>query len=101
MRMRVERRRLVGVAGDHDGDDVRIEEIEVFEKAQAVVPGAEVPVEDGEIDGLLIGEDERLLGVGGAEDLAAEVRAFEPFAEGLPHRLLVVHDQNGVHVHAF
>ena len=91
----VERRGLVGEAGDHDGDDVGVEHGEVFEQLQAVVAGPEVPVEDGQVDGLLVGLEQGGLGVGGGQDPAAEVGAFEPFAEGAANRVLVVHDQDG------
>ena len=72
-----------------------IEDGEVFEQLQAVVAGAEVPVENGEVDGLSIGLEQGGFGVGGREDAAVEVGAFQPLAEGAANRLFVVHDQNG------
>src|SRR5438874_5050885 len=35
----VERRGLMGIAGDHDGDHVGIEEVQVFEKLKTVIAG--------------------------------------------------------------
>ncbi len=92
----VERRRLVGEAGDHDGDHVGVEQGQVFQELQAVVAGAEVPVEDGQVDGVLVGLAQGGLGVGGGEDAAVEVGPLEPLAEGLADRLLVVNDQDGL-----
>src|SRR5438105_1383940 len=38
---RVQRRRLVSKAGDEDGDDIGIEEIEIFEQVQSIVARSE------------------------------------------------------------
>jgi len=43
----IERRRLVGETGDHDGDDVGIEEVQILKQLQPVVARAQVPIEDG------------------------------------------------------
>ncbi len=91
----VQWRRLVGETGDHDGDHLGIEEGEVFQELQAVVAGPEVPVEDGQVDGVLIGLEQGGLGVGRGQDAAAQVGSFEPFPERLAHRLLVIDDEDG------
>ena len=69
---------------------------EVFEQAEPVAAGTEVPVEDGEVDRVLVGHAKRGFGVRGREDAGAETRRREPFLEGPPDGLLVVHDEDGV-----
>ena len=71
----------MGVAGNHDGDDVGVEDIQVFEQLQTIVAGAEVPVEDGQVDGVPIGQPQRLLGAGSGQDGDAQARLCEPLAE--------------------
>ena len=69
--------------------------VQVFEQLQAVVAGAEVPVEDGQVDGVLVGQEQGRLGVGRRQDAAAQAGPLEPLAEGPADRLLVIHDQDG------
>ena len=82
-----QRRRLVGEAGHHDGDDVGVEDREVFEELQAIVARAEVPVEDGQIDGVTIRQGQRRGGVGGVQDAAIQVGPVKPFAERPANRV--------------
>ena len=52
---------------------------------QAVAAVAEVPVEDGQVDGVLVGLLEGGLRVGGGQDAAGESGAGQPLAERPPH----------------
>ena len=83
-------------AGDHDRHHVGAEFGQVLKELQAVGARSEVPVEDGKVDGVLVGLDEGFLGIRRGENETAEVRAVQPFAEGLADRLLVIDDQDGV-----
>jgi hypothetical protein len=62
---------------------------------EAVVAGAEVPVEDGQIDGAAVGFEQRRLGVGGDAHLNVEAGPFEPLAERPSDGFLVIDDQDG------
>ena len=48
----------MGEACDKDSDDVRSKLGEVLEQAEAVAPGAEVPVEDGQINRIFVRDPE-------------------------------------------
>jgi hypothetical protein len=92
----VQRRGLVGETSHHDGHHVRIELRQVLQQLQAVVAGAQGPVEDGQVDDMFIGQHQGGFGIGGAEYPAAQAGAVEPFAKGFADRFLVVHDQDGI-----
>src|SRR5262245_48746183 len=69
---------------------------EILQELQAVIAGAEVPVEDGEIDRTVIGDLEGGFRVGRGENFAIEVRLREPFAHRLANGSFVIDDENGV-----
>ena len=64
--------------------------------AQAVIAGAQIPIEDRQIDDVLVGQHQGSLGIGSRQDPAVESRFLEPFAKGLSDRLLVIDDQDGI-----
>jgi hypothetical protein len=69
---------------------------EVFEQAEAVAAGPEVPVEHGEVDRVLVGDLEGRLGVGDGDDAGVRHGGDQPLAERPADGLLVVHDEHGV-----
>src|SRR6516165_2437352 len=69
---------------------------QVLQKLQAVVARSQIPVEDSQVNGMGIGNLERRLRVGGAQNLAIQFRLGEPFADRLANRAFVIDDQNGV-----
>ena len=62
------RRCLVGEACDQNCDEVGVELHKVFEESQPVGPGAEIPIEDGQVDGVLVGEQKGRFRVGDRVD---------------------------------
>ena len=90
---RVERRRLVGETRNHDGDDVGIETRQVFEQLQAIVAGAQVPVENRQVDGLIVGMVRADSASAAARMRQPRLALFEPLAKGLANRFLVVDDE--------
>src|SRR5207245_3857615 len=91
---RVERGGLVGKAGDQDRHHVRVKERQIFQQLQPVGTGAQVPVEDGQVDRLAVGMLQRRLGVGGDEHAAIEAGMRQPFLKGAADRLFIFDDQN-------
>ena len=90
----IERRRLVGKTGDNDSHDVRVEEIEVLQQSETVIARAEVPIENGQVDGVLIGVNQRRFRVLGRKNAAVQTGTLKPFMEGAAHRFLIVNYQD-------
>jgi hypothetical protein len=61
---------------------------------QAIVAGAEVPVEDGKVNEMPVGYHKSAFGIGNAQNPAVEIGAFEPFLKRLADGLFVVNDEN-------
>ena len=74
----------------------RTELDQIFQELQPVAAGAEVPVEHGEVDGIVVGDAQRRLGVRGDEHLQARFGRRQPFLERPTHGLFIVDDQYGV-----
>ena len=90
----IQRRCLVGIAGDQNGRHFRMECRQVLQELQAVIARPQGPVEDRQVDGVLVGQRQGRLGVVSGEDGAVEPGAGEPFLKGPPHRLFVVDNQH-------
>ena len=73
-----------------------VESAQVLEEVQAVVAGAEAPIEDGQVNGMLVGQLQGRLGIRGGQNRACQSSAGQPLAKRPPYRFLVVHDQNGL-----
>src|SRR6185437_7137333 len=92
----IEWRGLGREPSDENGNDVRAEKCQVFEKPQAVEPGTEVPVQNCQVDGMFVGDLQGGFGIRGCEYLHIEPGPAQPFLEGPADRFLVVHNQNGI-----
>src|SRR5262245_49964483 len=77
----VERRRLVGEACNQYRDQVGVKFDKILEQTKPVRSGAEVPIEDGQINGMLVREHEGRFRVGYGVDLDVKSRCREPVAE--------------------
>src|SRR5579875_699188 len=84
----------MGESGNHDGCHIGVKKRQVFKQLQAIVAGPQVPVKNGEVDGMLIGLDQGGFGVCCRQDATIELGAVEPFAEGPAHRLFVFDNQD-------
>jgi len=69
--------------------------VRVFEQSEPVAAGAEVPVEDGEIDGVFVGQPEGGPGVRGGEHVDVRQRG-QPLLERAADAVFIVADQDGV-----
>ena len=92
----VEWRRHVRESSDHDRDDIGVESGQILQELQAIIAGAEVPVEDSEIDRLLIGDFQGGFGVRRGENVAIKLGLGEPFTDRLANGGFVIDDQDGV-----
>ena len=69
---------------------------QILQEVQAIVARTQGPVENRQVDGVLVGQRQGRLRVVGGEDVAIEPGTDEPFTEGPPHRLFVIDNQNGL-----
>jgi hypothetical protein len=90
----VQRCRLMRVAGYENGDDIGMKNRKVLEQLQAIVTGAEVPIEHGQIDRRLIGVAEGTLGISRRQYAAFQPARLQPFLKCPADRFFIIHDQN-------
>ena len=50
------------------------------------------------LDGILVGEEQSAFGVRGGKNPAVDSGLLQPFPKCPPHRVFVIHNQDGIHV---